>query len=360
MKIIQIVSSKTWGGGEQYVYDLCNHLKEDDYRVEIVCRNSESVTVQMSEIAKVWSAPFSGFFDIKTAFVITKLIGEEKTILHVHNFKYAFSAVMAKLLSRKDNVRIIITRHLVRKGKTNWLYRWMYRHIDKVIFVSETAKKAFVETKPDIDENKLIVLHNSIVGATGSHISEDIRKEYGIEEDHIVAMYHGRLDKEKGVDVAVNAMKLLNDCKLLLVIVGTGNEQYTNQLKTIIKENNLEEKVKLVGFRKNAKAFVAQSDFGIVPSRAIEACPLAVLEYMAMGKPVVATNKGGQTEFINDRENGLLITPDNEKETAKAMREMAENNVKREEMGYKAKKLFEEKMCYNIFYNKIKQIYNES
>ena len=160
MRIIHLVSNKVWGGGEQYVLDLATEFASRGNDVAIVSRNINAVTHRFTDAGlPVTTMALKGDIDIISPIRLARLIGKEQpVVLHVHNFKDATTALRARTLSRNRNVRIVMTRHLVKAAKRKSLYN----KLDAMIFVSHLAKNEFMSTSPAIDANKITVIHNSI------------------------------------------------------------------------------------------------------------------------------------------------------------------------------------------------------
>lgn len=357
MKIIHLVSNKVWGGGEQYVLDLTHHLLAEGREVEMVCRPFAAVTERMAATgAKVSTAALRGALDIASGVKVAKIIGREPCVVHVHNFKDAFTAAYARHLSGNKAMRLVMTRHLVRPGKTSWLYRWLYGEIDHLIFVSDLARQTFLSTHPAIDERKTTVVHNSIV-VRNSTEAEDLRQQYGIADGDTVAMYHGRIAREKGLLTLADALRQVGDSHLHLIIVGTGDEAFVSEMMT--HAGAMSNNIHLAGFKSDVLPYVRQADYGVLPSIVSEACPLACPEYMSQGKAIITTDNGGQREFVSNDSTGILIPPGDSDALASALRRLTADKSLRQKMGTAGRDAFVTSMSYNIFLNKIKNIYEQ-
>ena len=359
MKIYHIVSNKEWGGGEQYVYDLCRRQQADGIEVSVFCKPIESITRKYEEAGiKVIPLTLGGVLDINSAWKMATLINTAgECIIHAHNFKDAFTAAYARKLSSNKQVQVVMCRHLTRTGKNSIHYRWLYRQLDGICFDSELSKETFLSTNPTIDLQKTRIVHTSIV--VPDEIQQiSLYKEFDIPEDHVVAMYHGRLDEEKGLDVLIEAVSMLSDLRFKLILVGRGSDEYTSHLKSKIEEKSLTGKVILAGFRHPVLPYVSAADFGILPSVVREGCPLSPQEYMSQGHPVVATDNGGQREYIRNGENGLLVTPGDVDKLAAAIRQLISDEDCRHRLGRQAKEDFDSHMNYEHFYTQIKSAYD--
>ena len=359
MKIFHIVSNKEWGGGEQYVYDLSQHQREDGIDVTIFCKPVEAIIQKYAEAGmKVVPLALGGALDVKSAWQMARVISqdtEEPCTIHAHNFKDAFTACYARCLSSRKQVRVVMCRHLTRKGKNGLLYHWLYRHLDRLIFDSELSKTVFLSTHPTIDAAKLGVIHTSIVVPEG-FTTTDIRTQYQIPDDCVIGMFHGRLDPEKGLDVLLEAVARLKDKPLRLVLVGRGSEDYTTHLKQVVEEKGIADKVIFAGFVHPVLSYVAAADFGILASTVQEGCPLSPQEYMSQGHPVVVTNNGGQREYVVEEKNGLLVPADDVQALAEAMGRLVDDAALRQRLGQQAKADFDDHLNYAHYYTPMREV----
>ncbi len=360
MKIFHIVSNKEWGGGEQYVYDLSQRQLADGIDVTIFCKPVEAIMQKYKEAGmQVIPLALGGALDVKSAWQMARVL-KSPVVLHAHNFKDAFTACYARCLTRNKQVRVVMCRHLTRKGKNTLLYRWLYRHLDRLIFDSELSKSEFLSTHPTIDEAKLGIVHTSIVVPEPSPgPREVVRSKYQIPEDCVIGMFHGRLDPEKGLDTLLEAAAQIKDRNFRLVLVGRGSEDYTAHLKQVVQEKGIGGKVVFAGFVHPVLPYVAGADFGILASTVQEGCPLSPQEYMSQGRPVIVTNNGGQREYVVQEQNGLLVPPGNAKALAEAMARLVDDVTLRQRLGQQAKADFDNYLSYDHYYEQIKKIYEE-
>jgi len=358
MKIFHIVSNKEWGGGEQYVYDLSQHQKADGIEVAIFCKPVEAIIEKYAEAGmKVLPLALGGALDVKSAWQMAKVINHAgPCTIHAHNFKDAFTACYARCLSRNKQVRVVMCRHLTRKGKNTLLYRWLYRHLDCLIFDSELSKSEFLSTGPTIDTAKLGIVHTSIVVPEEVTVA-DIRSKYQIPDDCVIGMFHGRLDPEKGLDTLLDAVALVKERPYRLVLVGRGSEEYTAHLKQVVAEKGISDKVVFAGFVHPVLPYVAAADFGILASTVQEGCPLSPQEYMSQGHPVIVTNNGGQREYVVQEQNGLLVPSGDANALAEAIARMVDDAALRQRLGKQAKADFDDHLNYAHYYAQIKRVY---
>lgn len=153
--------------------------------------------------------------------------------------------------------------------------------------------------------------------------------------EHPSILYVGRLTKRKGVDILLKAILIIKKMvpNLSLFIIGTGPQE--NELKRLVKELNIEENVKFLGFVSEDEkySYYKSVDTCVVPSIDYDYAPIVLLEAMACGKPIVASNIGGIPFIVENGKTGLLFEPGNIEELAKKIIMLLKNANLREKMG---------------------------
>jgi glycosyltransferase involved in cell wall biosynthesis len=213
------------------------------------------------------------------------------------------ATIVAKALSKK----LVIVRHQLNKPK-RVTCKLLSRYADRVVAVSQAVRKALLSW--DVPEEKIDVVSTGIdlekydVSQTDR---DRIRCEFHIRASEIIVGTACRLKKEKGVFELLRAFHRL--CgrypDLKLMYVGDGLER--EALKSESRALNLEDRVIFTGFREDMEKLYASMDLFILPSTCEEAFGRVLIEAMASGKPVIATETGGIPEIITDQVNGLLI-----------------------------------------------------
>jgi glycosyltransferase involved in cell wall biosynthesis len=177
----------------------------------------------------------------------------------------------------------------------------VFRKSKKIIFLSNKQKNEFVELWSEYYE-KTVVIPNFIK-------IPDIRLNPTID-DKLKIIFLGRLIEEKGIFDIVEAAKLLKDQSVEFLIVGSGPEE--EKLLKIIKQNNINNKVKFLGakFGREKEKILREADLFILPSSWDEGIPYSILEAMSYGLGILCTKNGGLIDIIQDGYNGLFINKD--------------------------------------------------
>lgn len=360
INVFHIVSNKHWTGAEQYTYDLVDRLRNDpDFYVEVVCRKHPNVLKQYRRLEiPISILPLKGVTDIDSPVRFARLLRKGQNIIHVHSFRDAFMAVMARRISENRDTRVVVSVHGVYKPKKNYMYTKLYKSIDCFVFSSEMAREAFLGKAKKTYADRGIVLRDSVCD---SHIGTDVpelRRELNLDSHQALIMYHGKLSAEKGLEVLLSALTHVDKSKYHMVIIGEGQPKYKAKIKGFIVANGLLHNVSLLGFRDNILEYLRQADFGILPSIQPEALGITNLEYMMAGKAHICSNNGAQPEYVHDGVNGLLIPPGDEQALIQAINMLINDTATRSRMGTQAQKDFQDNLDYPTFYQKMIDLYN--
>ena len=360
INVFHIVSNKHWTGAEQYTYDLVDRLRKDpNFYVEVVCRKHPNVLKQYRRLEiPISILPLKGVTDIDSPVRFARLLRKGQNIIHVHSFRDAFMAVMARRISENRDTRVIISVHGVYKPKKNYMYTKLYKSIDCFVFSSEMARDAFLGKAKKQYADRGIVLRDSVCDSQiGTQVPE-LRRELGLTNQQALIMYHGRLAAEKGLDGLLSALTHVDKAKYHLAIIGEGQPKYKAKIKGYIVANGMVNNVSLLGFRDNILEYLRQADFGILPSIQPEALGISNLEYMMAGKAHICSNNGAQPEYVQDGVNGILIPPGDEQALTQAINLLINDKATRSRMGTQAQKDFEENLDYPTFYQKMTNLYS--
>lgn len=170
-------------------------------------------------------------------------------------------------------------------------------------------------------------------------------------------LYLGRLNKEKGVEYAIRAMKYIEDKSLILKVVGQASDGELENIKNIIASNNLHN-VELLGFKsgKELEQLISNSKFIVVPSIWYDNMPNVLLEAFAHGKPAIASNFGSLPEVVDDGVNGLLFETKNELDLAEKIDLLNSNNKLMIEYGKNAREKAEKYYNSELHYRQLSKL----
>lgn len=341
------------------------HLAEKNYTVELGCSLAKKSSVNPDEFGlTIYNLPFSrtpiSVNNIKAYKQLKKLVKEKHyDIVHCHTPNAAAITRLACKGIRKKGTKVVYTAHGFHfyKGasRKNWMIyypvEWVCAHwCDTIITINsedyELAKKKLKAKKVEyipgvgIDLNKF--------GNTAINIKEK-RKELGIPEDAVVLLSVGELNKNKNHETVLRAIEGMD---VYYLIAGKGDKE--EKLFEIAKEVGMQERVKLLGYRRDVDELLIASDIFVFPSFR-EGLSVSLMETMASGRPAVVSQIRGNNDLI-DKNGGALFNPYSVSECKVAIQTVI--NSDREKMGrYNKEKV--KKFSLDIVLRKIDEIYGE-
>ncbi|MBN2120522.1 MAG: glycosyltransferase [Candidatus Omnitrophica bacterium] len=176
----------------------------------------------------------------------------------------------------------------------------------------------------------------------------------------------GRIVEEKGIDIAIEAVaylvKVLKFSKVSLDIIGIGEPRYIRSLKDLVSSLSMEEFVHFKDIIPNEMMMRLYQDYDILlfPFRWVEPLGLTVIEAMAKGVIVIATNKGGPSELISDRQTGLLVSSEAPRDFALKIEELIKNPELVESIRSKALDLVRRNYTVDSFVPRIEAFFEKA
>lgn len=316
------------GGGPTHMRNMLSSSLSDRYDLvhfEIGSRGRESPASEEGAIAQIMRLVWS------PVLLIWRIIRLRPALLHLNtslNHKAFWRDLGYLMLGKLFRRKVVVQIHggsLERFCHSSPFLRYVssvtFRITDAVVVLSSVEKRNFEK----ISNLKILVEIPNAVDI-GEYRQGSLRKHSGKVRR---LTYLGRLTREKGLFEAVEAMKIiavdpdLGDVEL--VIAGSGPARA--DLQSRIKEFELGARVRFVDplFGAEKVRFLQQSDIFLFPSYH-EGLPYSILESLAAGTPVIATNVGGIPDAVIDGIHGLLVEPREPVQIANAIRNLASNS----------------------------------
>jgi glycosyltransferase involved in cell wall biosynthesis len=326
MKRIMYVVRQAEGGMARHVLDLITHIDRERFEPIVVTAEGGQIldrALAMGitiEPLHVSDAPDLSA-DIATVRALRSLYKKySPDLIHIHGYKAALVGMVARSTMMR-RAPVIITMHNypsynassgMKRRLGRCTLRWLARRACRIISVSNDLKDHLIEQE-GISPDKVSTIHNGIdaralVRSDRTDEIATFKSEHGMPEDSPVIGTIGRMVPVKGFDVLLGAFRQVSD-KLpdaRLVIVGHGPDE--DRLKKLSGSLGIDDKVVFPGFIRDADMLFQLFDV-FVFSSIREPFGIVLLEAMAHGVPIVASNSGGAPEIIEDGKSGLLIDP---------------------------------------------------
>jgi glycosyltransferase involved in cell wall biosynthesis len=309
LRIVLALESSGPGGAENMLLRLARALRARGDEPTIATMSHGWMTERAeADGVPIWIAPQRPGLDLPWVVQFARRLHRARAdVLHTHDFAMNTFGAAAALLARVPAISTIHGRHWVTDRPRRALaYRVLRRLGVPIVAVSEDLA-GFLVTGLRVPRAQLEVVHNGIpIPDRPVSDSPDrrasARAALGIPEDLALVVAVGNLYPVKDHATLVRAIARLPAARV--AIAGRGDQEAP--LRALAAQLGLADRVHLLGLRDDVETVFAAADVFVQPSLS-EGLPLAVLEAMATGLPVVATSVGGIPEVIADGRTGLLV-----------------------------------------------------
>jgi L-malate glycosyltransferase len=303
MRILQISSARTYGGGERHVVDLCRGLQERGHDVFASLRPTADWIRRLDFLPpdNLFKVSIRNSFGVLSAIRIADFVRENKIdIIHAHVARDYIPASIASMSAR--NAKLVITRHVMFPLKP--FNRFALKNVERAIAVSDAVLPELVKI---FSAEKVCVIPNGTYippddRDAGRKMRKEFREQYSLPQDAPVIGTLGELKALKGqhdlILAAAAVAKEIPACRF--VVVGRDNTdrgEYRDQLKREAAELGIADKFVWLEWLEDTAPFHSAIDVFVSPSHS-ESFGLAILEAMAYGKPIVATETDGARHLI--------------------------------------------------------------
>ena len=313
-KILFLLPSLTGGGAERVFTTLLRHLDRARFEPHLALLQAQGAYI--GDIPK--DVPVHDLRVSRVRYALPRIMSliwkmRPQTILatmgHLNIALISakpFFPTYTKLLVREA----VIPSALFREENQNirlwgWLYRTFYKRADRVVCLSDSMVSDLVDNFA-IPREKLVRIYNPVDTEKVRELAQTGKNPFNGAGPHLVAA--GRICRQKGFDVAIDAMPavLQRFSGAQLVILGEGPLE--GELKEQARNLGLQEKVIFLGFQANPWLYLKHADAFILPSR-YEGLPNVLLEALALGTPVVVSDCPGGIREIKESVGRMAVVP---------------------------------------------------
>jgi len=331
MRILQVCSVTTFGGGERHLADLSHALADLGHEVYAASVPGSPLWDELSFLTKERTLALSRLNYLKN---LTSLAGFVRAhgidIVHAHAARdYHLAALAVKLASRG---RLVLTRHAL--FPLRGINRHLLNRVGRVIAVSQAVAES-LKRNGVIEASKIRVVHN---GIDTDRFARSVVAGGG-DVPFLVGTV-GHLAPIKGQDVFVRAAALISARRsdVHFVVIGEDKSpqmRYRKFLESLVTELGLDGSVAMPGWQDDIPGVLASLTLFVSAARS-EPFGLSIVEAMAAGLPVIAAASEGALEIIEDGLSGKLVPVDDPESLAEAINDLLDHPLERSRLGRNA------------------------
>ena len=348
MNVCHVSNSLKTGGLERVLAGLATHTDRNQCKMTFVALSEEGRFAD--EIRKTGAVVLTIGSPNRWHMVmqLKKFFREHRfDIVHTHNiYPHIYGTLAARLAGVPS---VINTRHGQRSGhgwKSRVLFRLAAYGTDRIVAVSDDAANLCTD-EDGIAKKKVVRIWNGI---------DTMDFAFRGSSGHPIAVCVARLAPEKDIENLIRAVAIASQStpNLKLRIIGDGAMRST--LEKLAVEERVAHAVEFMGERSNVPELLADCGF-YVSSSLSEGISLTILEAMAVGLPVIATDVGGNPEIVVESETGMLVPVASPPRLAQAMIAMCERSFDWERMGRAGRNRVERYFDVRIMANNYVSLY---
>lgn len=350
------------GGLEQVVATICRNVDRERFEPAVVClRNKGPLADQLEDegvrVFLLDSPP--GKPDYFAFRRVARLIRERGfDVVHTHNTQaFMDGGLGAKLAGVPTLVHTDHARIFPDKRRYMFAEHVLSHLAYRVVGVSEDTSANLVRYEK-ISREKLLTIPNGIDGRR-YNVTVDAaakRRELGLPAEGPVIGLGARLTPQKGLIHLLRAMAVLQQRVPNLSCVIAGEGELDAELKSAARELGVDDRVRFVGMRLDLPQLLKVFDLYVLPSE-WEGLPMAILEAMGSGCPIVATDVGGLRTAIESDVNGRLVPPRDPQALADAIAGLLASPETRRRYAAEAKGTFHERFSAEAMTRRYEKLY---
>jgi len=356
IKILYTIPNFDTAGSGKVVYDLVKGLDKEKFEVEVACSNNRGVFFKEMESLDIpihvfetttsyrpYITLFSRIKNIKGFFKNNKY-----DIVHSWHWSSDWTEVLA---ARWAGAKWVYTKKAMSWGNRHWKIRSFLANF--IITINDEMRSYF----PNKKNQKLIPL-----GIDTAYYTPELFPVKLNTNDIFNIISVANLVPVKGVEVLIKAINKLNDTTIKLTVLGDNANEYGSYLASLCKDLNIEEQVLFLGKKTDVRSYIAASDLYVIPTLnegRKEGMPMALVEAMSMGTPVLGSDISGINFVLKDFKN-LLFEAGNETLLSKKILDLKMLSVpERIKLGKKLRVYVMENFNYENFIEAHQKLYNE-
>lgn len=362
-KVVHYSDSASFGGTEQALLHLLAGLDRDRWEPVLIHHGGGGIAPLLAGAAdsQVRLRAVQPMHRVRGVGLIPSFAGviraERPTIFHAH-LTWPLACKFGLVAARLARVpHVVATAQLFMNPRPTVFaavqHRIVTAAVDRFIAVSDEVAKQ-LHRRLRVPLERVRVVRNAIATAPFDETVETAGRSPWNARSRATVLTVARLDPQKGLDYLVHAAAQVPDA--LFLVAGEGPLGST--LEAEVRSLGLSDRFKLLGFRSDIPDLLRTCDLFVLPSL-YEGLPLSVLEAMAAGKPVIASDIGGTDEAVVHGETGLLVPPADPSALARAIRELLADPVRARRFGSCGRARVAREFSADLMVERVSAVYSE-
>ncbi|HET8560849.1 MAG TPA: glycosyltransferase family 4 protein [Marmoricola sp.] len=344
--LLQVVGPSKFGGDSVLVLELARAAQDHGFRVDVLATDPRFQELILDEgfglvDLDVLRREIRPVADLASLARLTQFLRMSRyRIVHTHTSK---AGVVGRLAATRAGVPgVMHTVHLfgfheesgpLATAAYSRIERTAARWCDRIVTVSEYQREWALRLGIGTPE-QVVAIPNGVPArrATGVRPRAQVRAELGLAGDEVAVVFTGRLAEQKGLEYLLRAVPLLGPARGHVRVLLAGDGPLRSHLTGLAAELGVDDTVRFLGFRADIGDLLAAADLVVLPSL-WEGLSISLLEAMAAGRAVITTDIGSNREVTRDGAVAPLVPVKDPEALAAAMRGLAADPARREELG---------------------------
>lgn len=372
LSILQIVTCRGWSSDAWAAVNLCIGLQDEGHRVMLICRGTGGGK-SVANRAREEGVREIGFIEASSRFHpvsylrdinLLKMLARTRALDAVHVHRGVEHWLAATAWPHRNGPVVVRSRHIFHPVRRHLLNRWLYRRgTDRTVAVCKKIQAGYLCDGVFSLEQFAVVMGG--VDASAYDPSADgkaFREEWGIPGDAWVVGSAGSLRMwMKGQNVLLRAVARMargGGALPWVVLIGKGEDR--ENLKKLSGDLGISHHTVITGYQKSLTPAFAACNALAFPSLQSEGTSRVLFDYLASGRPVVASKVGCTDEIVRDGREGFLVPPGDEISLERALYRLRTDHISARRMGESARHRAVEEFDRRVMARSVVEIYQEA
>lgn len=350
-------------GGQRSLFHLVTRLDKPSFRPHVVLPTDEDMARQLRlrgvevivlDLPKIWGL---NVFDTLGAFrSVLQVIDQHRIdLIHTDGTR---NTLYAGLAARLRNLPLVWHIRSSERDRLDPILRLL---ATKIILVADALRKRFAAPAGD---DRFVTIYNGVDLASfnGSSVPSHVRKDFAIPDGGFLASCLGRIEKRKGQLVLIEAcgqLKAQGSPVRLFFAGETAEPDYYRACVDAVRRYGIQDSTIFAGHLDDPVSLLRESDVMVLPSLSGEAFSRSIIEAMAVGLPVIASDVGGAPEAVQNGVSGWIVPPGDVLTLRETILRLQQDPVLRRQMGEAALERVQERFRIEENVRKTESLYRK-